>query len=294
MSYQVEPVLCLRAKEEVFMKLASSLKKISSLQNPRIKSILALQKRKNREELGKFGLEGAREIERALSCQYSLLECYICPDLLSSEAKDLLQEKLLDGGHECFEIDEKCFNKIAVRKQSDGIYAVFASKILELQDCIPPQGDPLLLVLEGIEKPGNLGALLRSADGAGASGVIILDDCCDPFNPQVIRSSLGTIFSTPLVQTNKSNLHSFLKKHQVKTFAAALSTKSQRYSDMTYHIPCAFFLGSEANGLKAETIAMCDHQIMIPMHGIADSLNVSVAGATLLYEALRQRTISKS
>ncbi|NRA45171.1 MAG: RNA methyltransferase [Oligoflexales bacterium] len=274
------------------MDLPKNVKKISSTQNPRIKSLILLQKRKNREEQGKFGMEGVREIKRAIACGYELLEVYLCPKLFSDEATSTLPMLLSQKASACFEIDEKCFNKVAIRKQTDGVYTVFASKTLKLEDCIPPKKNPLILVLEGIEKPGNLGALLRSADGAGASGVVTLDDCCDPFNPQVIRSSLGTIFSTPLVQTSLENLREFLKINQIDSFAAALSTKSISYTQLGYHGPSAFFLGSEAQGLSQESIKACKHQIMIPMLGIADSLNVSVAGATLLYEALRQRTCS--
>ncbi|MFK7827349.1 MAG: TrmH family RNA methyltransferase [Oligoflexales bacterium] len=272
------------------MEQIKPFQKITSVKNPRIKNLLYLQKRKHREEQGKFGVEGAREIKRALDCSYSLVECYLCPPLFSEEAKNLVDEFIKNSNLSCFEIDEKCFEKIAIREKTDGIYTVFSSKHKNLEDCIPLKGHPLILVLEGIEKPGNLGALLRSADGAGASGVITLNDCCDPFNPQVIRSSLGTIFSTPLIQTNILDLQDFLRNYNFESFAASLSKKSKNYTEMCYTKSCAFFLGNEAHGLSQNTVEICDQEIAIPMLGIADSLNVSVAGATLLYEALRQRS----
>lgn len=265
-------------------------KRISSLQNPRIKNLLQLQKSSVRTKHAKFGVEGAREISRALECSFSLHECYLCPSLLSNEAKAIIDKLLAQHSNSIFEIDEKCFAKISVRKQTDGIYALFHSKARELKDCIPKHKTPVLLVIEGIEKPGNLGALLRSADGAGASGVIMLNDCCDPFNPQVVRSSLGTVFSIPLVQTDLANLKTFISQYKIETFAALLSNDSRCYTEMSYTSPCAFFLGSEAHGLSDETISFCQKHVMIPMLGISDSLNVSVAGATLLYEALRQRS----
>ena len=276
------------------MRNIKPYKQIFSVKNPRLKNLLNLQKRKNREEQGRFGVEGAREIKRALGCSFSLLEFYICPSLFSEASKDLAQNILEENTNLCFELDKKCFNKIVVRENTDGVYAIFSNKYYNLEDCIPENRTPLILVLEGIEKPGNLGALLRSADGAGASGVINLSDCCDPFNPGVIRSSLGTIFSTPLVQTNISNLQKFFHQHNIQSYAATLSDKSIDYAEVSYKKPSALFLGNEAHGLSNKSIQLCQYQIKIPMLGVSDSLNVSVAGAILLYEARRQRSLQKT
>ena len=270
--------------------------KITSFKNSKIKNIIKLRQRKVRDDQNAFGVEGAREVYRAFIMGYLPIEIYMCQNFLSKEALSFLNHpnlQKLQTKFNIFECSEDLYQKIAVREQSDGIFVVFQKQshtLINFENKMKLDPHPLFLVLENIEKPGNLGAILRSADGAGASGVILLSDCCDPYNPAVIRSSLGTVFSTPLYQCSVSEFKKLITRFNLKIFGAHLSEKSRHYVEHTYTQPTAFILGSESHGMSTKVAELCDDLIKIPMLGLSDSLNVSVSGAVLLYEALRQRS----
>lgn len=262
---------------------------ISSLKNPRIKAVIDLSKSKGRRATGLFTVEGAREIDRALRSGYELKELFVCAKALSDAAVLLVQEAETQGDVEMFDVTPPVFAKMAMREGSDGIVAVMKQKTRKLQD-LKLGSKPLLLAVQAIEKPGNLGALLRSADGAGVDGVVLLDETLDLYHAQVIRSSLGTAFSVPVVQATSDEFRTFCKTHGIKVHAAALSERAVAYHAVDYRSGAAILLGSEADGLTPDWLDKADTVVMIPMKGIADSLNVSTAGAVLLYEALRQRS----
>ncbi|MEZ4742005.1 MAG: TrmH family RNA methyltransferase [Bdellovibrionota bacterium] len=268
-----------------------SIKYIESVQNKKIKSVVQLRARKERNAKSLFTIEGAREIGRALQWDYRLDELYFCSDFLSADAKAIVSEFCEVSQGEVFEVSKACFEKIAVRDSSDGVLAVFQEKRYTLSD-IKIDKNPLLLVIEGIEKPGNLGALLRSADGVGIDAVIVTGNSIDLYNPNVIRASVGSVFSVPVVECRDvQDVIDFIRENNISAFAAALKEESVSYLDVDYTGACAVFLGSEAFGLSDFLCTSADKLIVIPMAGTADSLNVSVAGAVILYEAIRQRKI---
>ena len=261
---------------------------ITSAQNPRIKSLLALSKSRERAERGVFSLEGAREISRALNCGYEVRELYWCEEVLSEVARNIL--KLLPAIVQKVQVSAGVFAKIALREGSDGLVAVLTQKEhgLASLEALKPT---LLLAVQGVEKPGNLGALLRSADGAGIDGILLLDQTLDLYNPLVLRASVGTAFKMPVATVTSQQLRDLAKQHEWQIIAAALSPKTIAYTAANYAKPTVILLGTEADGLTSDWLSAADFLVQIPMNGIADSLNVSVAGAIIMYEARRQREL---
>jgi len=265
------------------------MEKIQSTQNSRIKNIQKLfTKSKERKEQNLFVIEGAREIHLALAGSYSLDTVFICPELFSKtdylEIQSEIQPSIL------FEVSPEVFQKIAYREYSDGILALAKPKSHNLNDLSLPD-NPFVIVLEAIEKPGNLGAILRTADAAKVDAVIICDPLTDVYNPNTIRSSVGCVFTVPLAVSSQSDTFSFLKNNEIQIFAAELRA-SQWYHDTDFTQACALVMGTEADGLTGFWIDHADARIKIPMRGKIDSLNVSVSTAVLTFEAMRQRRFS--
>jgi TrmH family RNA methyltransferase len=260
---------------------------ITSAKNPRVKDVVALKtKARERDARGVLVVEGAREIDRALRSGFRAESVFACPDELSPAAQAILAS-LGDRGQR-FEVTREVFAKLAVREGSDGLVVVFAQRRTTLAELRLP-AVPLLLAVESVEKPGNLGALLRSADGAGADAVIVLGHGVDLYNPNVIRTSLGTIFHVPVVAATSAEFSAFCAERGLAVHAAALTERTQDYAAVDYAKPCVILLGSEKAGLSPAWLEGADTLVKIPMLGIADSLNVATAGTVLLYEARRQR-----
>lgn len=267
--------------------MKKNLIEITSPSNPRIKDVARLRKREHRDEGGVFGVEGAREIGHALAGGFRPREYFVVEADLSAAGREILGK--LDGvlGHAA---SPAAFEKIAMREGSDGLFVVFEQKRLTLRDLKLPAG-ALVLAVEGVEKPGNLGALLRTADGAGVDAVVVLDGTVDIFNPNAIRASLGTIFRLPIVVCA---LNEFRETFLAQGFqlVAASPHATKFYHEVDYRKPTAVVVGSEAEGLTSAWNDETSCFVKIPMQGgRADSLNVSVAGAVVLYEACRQRLI---
>ncbi len=260
---------------------------ITSLQNPKIRYLLSLSKSKNRKKEGQFIIEGLREISRAKATGVTFAQIYYCPEIMSGEALSVLKE--IGGETSGIILARNVFNRVVYREDAEGILVVAQAEDKKLED-LHPSKDSLFLVLETVEKPGNLGAVVRTADAAGITAVIICDPQTDIYNPNVIRSSLGCLFSTEVIVSDSESAIAFLKSRGVKIFAAALQD-SVNYTTGNYCGPTAFIMGSEADGLSAIWRENADRIIKIPMAGIADSLNVSVSAAVLVFEALRQRNI---
>lgn len=258
--------------------------RITSLQNQKIKDCLRLRSSQERRASGLFLIEGARELERALKSGYRCRTLYFCPHVLSSPAQAILQ--VLPAPSQ-IEVSEAVFQKIAVRDSSDGLLAIMDSKKWQLEALEGPQS-PQYLVLENVEKPGNFGALARSADGAGVAGMIVLDPDADLFNPIAVRSSVGALFGLPLVACTHDEFAGFCRKKSLTILTASPFASRYHYEE-DLRGPIALVLGSEAKGLSGAWSDIEHRSIKIPMLGLADSLNVSVAGAIILYEALRQR-----
>lgn len=262
------------------------MEKITSLQNNRIKNIIKLRsKARGRKEQNLFLIEGAREISLAMAGGYAFDSLYICPSLNHSSSLDLHDLSL--PAHAIFEVSETVFEKIAYRESSDGLLAVAKPKSHRLED-LKLKANPFIIVLEAVEKPGNLGAILRTADAAQADAIIVCDPASDLYNPNVVRSSIGCLFTVPVAISSNQEALDFLHQKEIKSFAAEL-TAAQWYQDTDFRLSSAIIMGTEADGLTSFWLNNADARIKIPMRGAIDSLNVSVSTAVLTFEAMRQR-----
>ena len=293
---------------------------ITSAQNPKIKNLLLLQeKSKARKEQGLFVVEGRRELEHCLEAGYTVRTVFVCPEITHSLTEEGIASQI--SGHPrpdkregpagaasgrgrseaeaicdtipsavkplIIEIPEQLYRKVAYRESTEGIIAEVEYKSLKLGDLELPE-NPLVMVLEAVEKPGNLGAVLRSADAAGADAVIICDPLTDLYNPNLIRASIGAVFTVPTVAVSSAEAIAFLKARGIRILTAQLQDSSLYY-DVDMKRGTALVMGTESTGLTPQWRAAADAHIRIPMLGRLDSLNVSVSAAILLFEAVRQR-----
>lgn len=261
---------------------------ITSTNNPKIKWVKSLSKNSVRKKEGVFVVEGAKEIALALKGGYEPVALFICPEISNQGQSPITSGTVLD----VYTISKDVFEKIAYREGSDGLLAIFQAKVREL-GALSFSDPPFFLVVEAIEKPGNLGAILRTADGAGVDAVIVCNQKADMFNPNVIRSSVGTVFTTQVVADSNEAIWDFLQKHEISVFGAILSDDSKDYSSVNFNDPSAIVLGTEHDGLS-DFWQQRAQPIKIPMYGTNDSLNVSNAAAVLAYEAVRQRGVVNS
>ncbi len=261
--------------------------KITSLQNPRVKQLVKLRERRERDESGVFLVEGYREIRRALEKRIALRELYFSPAWFLGENEPALLRDAGAAGANLFELTKEAFAKVAYRERPDGLLAV-APQWRRRLDTLELPPDPLLLVVEAIEKPGNLGTILRSADAAGCAAVIVCDPVTDIFNPNVVRASTGVLFSVPLVIEESTRVLEWLRAKQIRTVATTPAAKTL-YTAADLRGPLAIVMGSEQYGLSEFWLQHADVPVRIPMAGQADSLNVAMATIITLFEAVRQR-----
>ena len=294
---------------------------ITSAQNPKIKNLLLLQeKSRARREQGLFVVEGRRELEHCLEAGYSVKTIFVCPEIFGSIADEgtvsliasaslrplprpsAAGPSLLSGrgwpeildtvpssAEAVIEIPEALYRKVAYRESTEGIIAEVEFRALGLQDLNLPE-NPLIMVLESVEKPGNLGAVLRSADAAGADAVLICDPLTDLYNPNLIRASIGAVFTVPTVACSSEDAIAFLQSRGIQILTAQLQDSSLYY-DVDMRRGTALVMGTESTGLTDVWRRAASAHIRIPMLGRLDSLNVSVSAAILLFEAVRQRQI---
>ncbi len=273
---------------------------ITSVHNPRVKQAVALRDHRQRRKEQLILIDGVRELTRAISAGVALREVFVCAELCRSEEARRLLEILPGCGGRRFDVSEAVFAKLAFGQRGEGVVGVAAvgapgtprgtgySGSRRLEDIVLPTS-ALVAVLEGMEKPGNVGAVLRSADGAGVSALVAADPRTDLFNPNVIRASLGTVFSMPVAAAAPADVLAWLRGRGLQILAARVEG-SVSYTEVDYRRPTAIVLGSEAQGLTSLWSGDDVRAIRLPMLGMADSLNVSAAAAVLFYEALRQRT----
>ena len=261
---------------------------ITSLHNPRIKRARQLRDRRQREEQQRFLIDGARELLRALQARIALEEVFVSESLCTSPASIQVLAQLPGLSCDVVPVAPDVFQKLAYGERAEGVLAVALTPQRSLGDLKLP-ADPLIAVLEGIEKPGNLGAALRSADGAGVSALIVANGKTDLFNPNTIRASLGTLFTLPVGLASSEETLRWLREKSVRIFTANVDA-AQLYTQADYTSSAAIVLGNEAHGLTNTWSAPDCRPIKLPMQGTADSLNVSATAAVLFYEALRQRT----
>lgn len=265
------------------------VKAISSPSNPLIKKIGALtEKASLRKETGLFVVEGRKEILMAIKGTYKPKIIIFNPTIVSyNQLFDLYGEVLFSV--EMIEVTNLVYNKLAYRESTEGVIAVFHQKNTNLESLKLSEDSPLILVAESPEKPGNIGALLRTADAAGADAVIIANPTTDLFNPNIIRASVGTLFTVQVAIGSSEDVIDFLKNKKIQILAAALTDKALSCYKINYRIPSAIIVGTESTGLHQTWIDNADHSVIIPMQGKIDSMNVSVSAAILLFEAVRQR-----
>ena len=261
---------------------------ITSLQNTRIKKLIALQQKSSeRRKTSLFVVEGVREVRHCLDAGFEIDTLFLCPDILQGHPEiDSLHDLLQTPAG--LQVTKEVYDKMAYRGSSEGVMAVVKARRKTLQDLRLPSS-PLIVVLESVEKPGNLGAVLRSADAASADAVIVCDPLTDLYNPNLIRSSIGSVFTVPLVVCSSEECITFLKTNGIRILTAQLQD-SRLYYDTDMTCGTALVMGTEATGLTHRWRVAADAHIRIPMLGQLDSLNVSVSAAILLFEAVRQRS----
>ena len=259
------------------------MKQITSIQNPFIKSLVLLQeKSKARKQSGTFLIEGIREILIAIKGNYEIETILYLPEILSE-----IEIEKLKSNAELIEISKEVYQKLAYRDTTEGILAIAKSKSMKLAD-LKLSKKPLILVAEAPEKPGNIGALLRTADAAKLDAVLIANPKSDLYNPNIVRSSVGCLFTNQIATGTTTEIITFLKENQINIYCATLQN-SNSYHTQDFTFPTALVVGTEATGLTEEWRNAATQNIIIPMQGEIDSMNVSVAAAILIFEAKRQR-----
>ncbi|MCB0090635.1 MAG: RNA methyltransferase [Caldilineaceae bacterium] len=262
--------------------------RITSLQNQRIKDVVKLQQRKHRDKQAKMIIEGYRAILYALENGYPMEALYCCPSLYFGKNEPNLITHVQSTGTQLVEVSEPVFLKMALRARPEGLLAVAPQIRQPLHMHTPPQ-NALYIMAESIEKPANLGSILRTADGAGAHAVVVCNACTDIFNPNVVRASVGTFFSVPTLDSSSQQALDWCRRHNI-CVVAATPAATMSYTDVDMRRPVAIAVGTEQVGLSALWLEQADFAVKLPMLGQVNSLNVSVATSILLYEAVRQRS----
>lgn len=261
-------------------------KELTSVQNPRIKQTVRLRERRERDKTGLFLIEGYRELSRAVQAGWTIDTLFFCPSFfLGVNEEELIEE--IDAEKFC--CTKEVFAKISYRDRPDGLLALAPRRSLRLESLRrPKERPPFYLVAESLEKPGNLGTILRSADAAGVDAVIVCDPTTDLYNPNVVRASVGTLFTVPVFEATGEECFAFLQKEGVETIAATPHADTL-FTEADLTGPIALLVGTEQYGLSPLWMHHAKKRVKIPMHGVADSLNVATATTLLLYEVVRQR-----
>lgn len=261
-------------------------KRISSTQNAYIKELIQLkEKSRVRKKTGLFLIEGENEINLAIEGEYEFKEILFVPSIFNESKLKIILSKIKNMA--VTEVTPEIYSKIALRNSTEGIIAVAKSKKHSLKG-LKLSSNPLLLVAEAPEKPGNIGALLRTADAAGVDAVLLANLKTDLYNPNLIRSSVGSVFTVPVITSSTSEIISFLKSCEINMYGTSL-VASVAYTKVNFKKPTAIIVGTESVGLSEEWLAQTKQNIIIPMYGKVDSMNVSVSASILIFEAIRQR-----
>lgn len=262
---------------------------ISSVHNPRVKQVVRLRNRRERDKSDRFLIEGYRELLRAVDGGWKMETLFISPPLFIGKNEQRLIDRIALEGIMIVNCSETVFRKLSYRDRPDGLLAIAPQRHLALEEISVPEGVPsLFVVAESIEKPGNLGTVLRSSDAAGVHAVVVCDRCTDVHNPNVVRASVGTLFTVPIIEAKGDETLQWLKKRKV-AIVAATPEAAIEYTAADLTGPLAIVVGTEQLGLSGRWMDSADLQVRIPMFGVADSLNVATATTLLLYEVVRQR-----
>ena len=265
---------------------------ITSPTNPRIKNIVKLRERRHRDREKTMIIEGYRSLSRAAANGIYPRELYFCRDYFLGSNEDSLMQEMADQGTTLIETNAAVFKKISYRDRPEGLLGLCPYFRKGLDDLELTQS-PLLVVAQAIEKPGNLGTIIRSTDGTGADGLILCDRCTDLFNPNVITASTGMCFALPIAEAQTPDTLQYLKDNKI-TILSATPHADKLYTDVDMTGPTAIIVGTEQTGLTEDWMTESTVNVRIPMLGKADSLKVATATTLLLYEAVRQRQAKKS
>lgn len=258
---------------------------ITSLQNQEIKNLLKLKKSRERGKTGLILIEGRHEISMAAEANINFLKLFHCNSFHSDE-NFKVDERLFP---QVYDIPVEIFEKISLRESPDGYIAIAKKPKIRLNE-LKLKKNPLIVILESLEKPGNIGAIIRSADAVGADAIIVADEKTDLYNPNTIRASLGAIFSNQILALSADELIEWLKINKITSYALAPRAK-KLYTECDYTTSTAIIVGTEHEGVSDKLLGAVEHQIKIEMKGIIDSLNASVSTAVVLFEAARQRNL---
>jgi RNA methyltransferase, TrmH family len=265
---------------------------VTSLQNPLVRKVLSLRvKSRERRATGLFVLEGERELLMAVRGGYAIETFIFCPDILHGRDIGPVR-KSLHAGTSSLEVSGEVYSKMAYRGNTQGIMAIARCRDHSLESLPSFSDNPLILVAEAPEKPGNIGALLRTADAAALDAVLIANPKTDLYNPNTIRSSVGGLFTTHVATGTTAEVIAYLREKNCRLFCAAL-TASQPYTEVDFCGPSAIVVGTESDGLSDDWLNAATQNILIPMEGQIDSMNVSVSAAILIFEARRQRRLAQ-
>ena len=270
------------------MNLHPPFVEIVSSQNPKIKEVARLRVERQRKKQNRILIDGVREISRAIAGGFEIEEIFFCAGGPAGEASPDIREWGQDSSATRYRLSQAAFEKIAYGDRDEGVVAVALPKNRSLSQ-LELGKTPLLIVLDGIEKPGNIGAVFRTASAAGVDAILVSNEICHPFNANAIRASLGAVFELPFVSTSQTEVAEFLDARGIRIVTTRVDAK-QLYFDYDFTGPVAIVMGSEAAGVAK---AWQGHDSMIiPMDGAIDSLNVSATAAIVLFEANRQRNLS--
>lgn len=265
--------------------------RIDSPQNARIKATAKLRERRARKQSGLILIDGGREVMRAIEAGVELIEAFICHDHVTGDDARASAVLLENSRVQVIDTSASAFAKLRYGERDEGIVAVARRPVLQLED-LAPTDDPLIAVVEGVEKPGNLGAILRTADAAGVSAVIVAEGRGDVYGPNAIRASLGAIFTVPVVEATSADALSWLLRRRIRIVTTTPDAETA-YTAETYAGATAIVLGAEASGVSDVWLDERCRQVFLPMKGRVDSLNVSTTAAILFYEAMRQRSSAR-
>lgn len=266
---------------------------ISSLQNPFIKEMKKLKDRGYRDETALFLIEGYKELYRAFFNNVEIKVLFFCEELFLKNNEPWLIERIKASKAKILSCKRNVFEKIAYRDRPDGLLAIAYQKhkgIEDLKKIIMEAENPFFVVTEHIEKPGNLGTILRSCDGVKVDAAIVCDPCTDIYNPNVVRASIGSLFTQPVIEASSDEIISLFKEKDIKIVATTPNT-DKIYYEVNLKEKLAIIVGTEQYGLSKKWLENSDINVRIPMKGIADSLNVGAATTIMLYEVLRQRSL---
>jgi TrmH family RNA methyltransferase len=265
---------------------------ITSTANPKLKQAIALRDRRERDTTGLFLIEGYREISRALTGNVTFDQLFYCEEMfLGSNEHSLLAT--CSAKNTCLiKTPPHVFQKLSYRDRPDGLLGV-AQKMNRSLSTITVKKNPLIVIAEAIEKPGNLGTIIRSSDASGVDLVIVANGCTDIYNPNVVRASVGTLFTIPIVETSNEEAFLFCQRHSIDLLAATPEGDAI-YTDVSMTGPLGIVVGTEQLGLTSFWKKACRYNVRIPMLGVADSLNVAMATTLFLFEAIRQRYATSS